>query len=60
MGRPPLDFSPTQVRLPPEDRRRIEALVGSRGMAGFIRDAVRAELERREAEMDREGPTPGI
>ena len=50
MGRPPLGNKPTMVRLSDEDRARIEALVGGRGMAGFIRDAVRAELDRREAE----------
>lgn len=48
MGRPPLGNKPTIVRLSEEDRARIEAIVGSRGMAAFIRDAVREELDRRE------------
>ncbi|SMC32310.1 hypothetical protein SAMN06297251_10116 [Fulvimarina manganoxydans] len=48
MGRPALDVSPTVVRLTTDQRARIEALVGKRGLAGFIRAAVEAELERRE------------
>ncbi len=49
MGRPPLDNKPTVVRLSDDQRSRIEVLVGKRGMSGFIRDAVDAELDRREA-----------
>lgn len=50
MGRPPLGVKPTQVRLTIELRQRIEALVGPSRMAVFIREAVEAELSRREAE----------
>jgi hypothetical protein len=49
MGRPPLNLDKTVIRLSAEMRSRIEALVGSRGMAAFIRDAVERELKRREA-----------
>lgn len=47
MGRPPLHNKPTLVRLSPEVRQTIESLVGSKGMAGFIREAVDRELKRR-------------
>ncbi len=48
MGRPPLNVKPTQVRLPEDVRLRIENIVGKNRMAGFIREAVEAELVRRE------------
>lgn len=48
MGRPPLGVKPTVVRLTEEVRGRITALVGASGMARFIREAVDAELARRE------------
>jgi hypothetical protein len=48
MGRPPLGMKPTTVRLPVETIRKIEALVGNRRIAGFIREAVENELRRRE------------
>lgn len=48
MGRPPLHVKETKVRLPEDARRRIEALVGPNRMAIFIREAVEAELDRRE------------
>lgn len=48
MGRPPLGMKPTTVRLPLETIRKIEALVGNRRVAGFIREAVENELRRRE------------
>lgn len=48
MGRPPLGMKPTTVRLPVETIRKIEALVGNRRVASFIRDAVENELRRRE------------
>lgn len=54
MGRPPLHVKETKVRLTDEQRRRITALVGERGMAAFIREAVDAELDRRE-----KAPSPG-
>jgi len=53
MGRPPLntkfETKPTMVRLTEDVRSRIEALVGPNRMAIFIREAVEAELARREA-----------
>lgn len=48
MGRPPLHVKETKVRLTDDQRRRIEALVGANRMAAFIREAVEAELKRRE------------
>lgn len=52
MGRPPLSVKETKVRLTDEQRTRILALVGAYGMAQFIRDAVDAELQRREKGRD--------
>jgi hypothetical protein len=49
MGRPPLGMKPTTVRLSAETIGRIEALVGNRRLAVFVREAVQNELERREA-----------
>ena len=49
MGRPPLKVRKTTIRLPEDIFDRITALVGDRRMAEFIRDAVVAEVERREA-----------
>ena len=48
MGRPPLGNKATQVRLSEEVRDRIRGLVGEKGMAQFIREAVDRELRRRE------------
>ena len=48
MGRPPLGMKPTTDRLPAETIQRIEALVGNRRLAAFIREAVDSELSRRE------------
>jgi len=48
MGRPTLHVKETKVRLTDEQRSRIETLVGTYGMAKFIREAVDAELNRRE------------
>ncbi|WP_144223180.1 hypothetical protein [Mesorhizobium amorphae] len=52
MGRPPLNVKETKVRLTEEQRQRIEALVGPNRMAAFIREAIEAELERREQAKD--------
>lgn len=52
MGRPPLNMPSTNVRLPDELRERIKALVGPKGMAAFIREAIERELERRDREKD--------
>lgn len=48
MGRPPLGMKPTTIRLSVDTIRRIEALVGNRRLALFIREAVENELARRE------------
>lgn len=52
MGRPPLnrdsETKVTLVRLTGEAVDRIDALVGPNKRAVFIRQAVEAELERRE------------
>jgi predicted DNA-binding protein len=48
MGRPSLGVKETKVRLSEDARRRIEALVGPNRMAEFIREAIEAELKRRE------------
>ena len=48
MGRPPLGVKPTTVRLPVDVFDRIEAVAGKNRAASFIREAVAAELERRE------------
>jgi Arc/MetJ-type ribon-helix-helix transcriptional regulator len=48
MGRPPLKVKPILVRLGEGVPERIEALVGKRKKAEFIREAVDAELARRE------------
>jgi Arc/MetJ-type ribon-helix-helix transcriptional regulator len=41
-------MKPTTVRLPVETIKKIEALVGNRRVASFIREAVENELRRRE------------
>ena len=48
MGRPPLQLKSTVVRLGAGVAERIDALVGKQKRAEFIREAVDAELERRE------------
>ena len=48
MGRPPLGMKPTTIRLSVDTIRRIEAVVGNRRLALFIREAVENELQRRE------------
>ncbi|MBY5869336.1 hypothetical protein [Rhizobium leguminosarum] len=52
LGRKPLSKTSktkfTAVRLTEEVRARIEALVGANRMALFIREAIDAELNRRE------------
>lgn len=50
MGRPPLGMKATTIRLPVDTIRRIEAQVGNRQLAMFIREAVERELRRREEE----------
>jgi len=46
-GRPAVGGS-TVIRLSPETRARIEKIAGPNQMAAFIREAVEAELRRRE------------
>lgn len=48
MGRPPLNMTPTLVRFPGEVLERVDALVGDKHRAQFIREAVVIEVERRE------------
>lgn len=48
MGRPALGIISTTVRLPRAVLERIDALLGANQRARFIRDAVEAELARRE------------
>lgn len=48
MGRKPLGMKPTPVRIGDEMLSRVDALVGKYGRAQFIREAVEAELKRRE------------
>ncbi|MGO4841396.1 hypothetical protein AB4144_54980 [Rhizobiaceae sp. 2RAB30] len=48
MGRPPLNMTPTLVRFPSEILERVDTLVGHKHRAKFIREAVTAEIERRE------------
>lgn len=50
MGRPPLGMKATTIRLSVDTIRRIEAQVGNRQLAKFIREAVEGELRRREEE----------
>jgi hypothetical protein len=50
MGRPPLNVKDIKIRLAPETRERIRALVGNYGIASFIREAIDRELARREAD----------
>lgn len=61
MGRPPLNFLETKVRLSFETRERIASLVGNYQISAFIREAVEKELERREAIINKDkisGPEP--
>lgn len=49
VGRPPMKTATlTSFRLDEAVKARIVALVGQRRMAAFIREAVEAELKRRE------------
>jgi predicted DNA-binding protein len=48
MGRPPLGNKSTNVRISEEVKERIRELVGEKGMARFIREAVDEKLARDE------------
>jgi predicted DNA-binding protein len=50
MGRPPLNVKSTNIRLPEGLGERIDALVGNRRRAAFIREVLEREVERLEAE----------
>lgn len=50
MGRKPLDMTLTSFRLEPEILARIDARVGSRGRAQFVRDALRKQLDELDEE----------
>ncbi len=58
MGRPPMNVKPTMVRLTEDVRSRIVALVGANRMAGFIREAIEAELKRREKPSGKSSRSP--
>lgn len=60
MGRPPLNVKTMNVRLPEGVPERIDALVGSRRRAEFIREAVLSELERRESAVQNAAPSAGV
>jgi len=55
MGRPPLNVKPMLVRMPLGLAERIDALVGPKRRAAFIREAVENEILRREREATAEG-----
>jgi predicted DNA-binding protein len=59
MGRPPLNVKPTVVRLTEDVRQRIVALVGENRMAAFIREAIEAELKRRERASEKSSKNSG-
>ncbi|MTH94921.1 hypothetical protein E1297_02685 [Roseibium sp. RKSG952] len=53
MGRPPLNVKPTLVRLGEGVGERIDALVGTRKRAEYIRDAIEEKLRRDERKAKR-------
>lgn len=61
MGRPPLSRKSEtvmlRVRVTEDVRDRVEALAGPNQMAAFIREAIEAELQRRER-ASRKAPNP--
>lgn len=57
-GRPALHVKETKVRLTDQQRARIEALVGPNRMALFIREAIDAELLRRERQATLKAENP--
>lgn len=48
MGRPPMGMKEFKVQLDPEQIARVDARVGTYRRSGFIREAIRRELERME------------
>lgn len=53
MGRPAMNLTPTLVRLGDGVAARIDAIVGPKHRAEFIREAIDRELRRREREAAR-------
>lgn len=49
MGRPPLMMLRTHISFPPETLKRLDALVGPKGRAEFVRKAVNHMLDAVEA-----------
>lgn len=49
VGRPPLNHVRVPIRLPQQAIDEIDAMVGTYGRAGFIREAVERELKRRKS-----------
>jgi len=45
MGRPPLMFIRSHIGFPPETLRRLDAIVGPKGRAAFVRKAVEQMLD---------------
>ncbi len=60
MGRPPLKLKETKIRLSPETKARIRALVGNYGIAAFIRQAIENELSRREGSLSKDKRAGGL
>ena len=58
MGRPPLGVKSTQVRLPEGLGERIDALVGRKRRAAFIREVVEREVGRLEKRRSGKSETP--
>lgn len=58
MGRPPLNMTPTLVRFPSDVLERVDALVGDKHRAQFIRKAVVSEVQRREQTQARKKSLP--
>lgn len=56
MGRPPMNVKPMLVRLPDGIAERIDAIAGKNRRAEFIREAVEAELARREKPKKKRAP----
>lgn len=57
MGRPALHMTPTVIRLLKSTADRIDALVGKKRRAEFIRLAIEKELAKREKDAPKE-PSP--
>ena len=54
MGRRAMDLQQLQVRIAPDDVKRIDALVGNYGRSQFIREAVARELARQERKKEKD------